>query len=98
MDLHGMQNMVLSLEQGRNQRGAIGQFPPFRNFHKCMYLLGTATSYIILPPPKISVGCGPALGNGQIWLGTSPVVLIYFSILPLCRLQMPLRKRHSFSF
>jgi len=25
-----------------------------------MYLLDTATSYIILPfPPKISVGCGP---------------------------------------
>jgi len=25
-----------------------------------MYLLGTATSYITLPPKKISVGCGPA--------------------------------------
>jgi len=25
-----------------------------------MYLLGTATSCIILPPLKISVGCGPA--------------------------------------
>jgi len=24
-------------------------------------LLGTSTSYIILPPPKISVGCGPVL-------------------------------------
>ena len=33
---------------------------PRRNFHKRMYLLATATSYIILPPPpKISVGCGP---------------------------------------
>jgi len=27
-----------------------------------MYLLGTATSYIILPPPKISAGCDPARG------------------------------------
>jgi len=26
-----------------------------------MYLLGAATSYIILPLPKISAGCGPAL-------------------------------------
>jgi len=40
--------------------GAIGQLPPpSRNFHKPMYLLGAATSYIILPPPKISVGCDP---------------------------------------
>jgi len=29
------------------------------NFHKRMYLLGAATSYIILASPKISVGCGP---------------------------------------
>jgi len=26
-----------------------------------MHFLGIATSYIILPPPKISVGCGPGL-------------------------------------
>jgi len=25
-----------------------------------MYLLGAAKSYVILLPPKISVGCGPA--------------------------------------
>jgi len=24
-----------------------------------MYLFGTATSYIIFPPRKVSVGCGP---------------------------------------
>jgi len=30
-----------------------------RNFHKRMYLYGAATSYIILPFPKRSVGCGP---------------------------------------
>ena len=46
-------------QQGRNQRGAIGQLPP-QNFHKHMYLYCAATSYIILPPPKISVGCGHA--------------------------------------
>jgi len=38
------------------------------------------------------------LGNAQIWLGTPPMVLIYFSILPLCGLQLPLREKHSFSF
>jgi len=32
---------------------------PPQNFRKRMNLLVTATSYIILPPPKISVGCGP---------------------------------------
>jgi len=32
---------------------------PPKNFHKRMYLYGAATGYIILPPPKISVGCGP---------------------------------------
>jgi len=36
------------------RRGAIGQFPPPRNFHERMYLLGTATSYIIFPPENIS--------------------------------------------
>jgi len=49
-----------AMMQARNQRGEIEQFSP-RNFHKRMYLLGAATSYIILPPPKISVGCGPAV-------------------------------------
>jgi len=34
-----------------------------------------------------------AHGNAQIRLGTPPVVLkIHFSILPLCGLQLPLRK------
>jgi len=37
--------------QAHNQRGAIGQLPP-RNFHKRIYLLGAATSYIILTPRK----------------------------------------------
>jgi len=46
--------------QARILRGAIGQLPPPQNyFHKRMYLLGAATSYIILPSAKISVGCGP---------------------------------------
>ena len=39
------------------------------------------------------------LGNGQIWLGTfSSSLEICFSFLSLCRLQLPLRKIHSFSF
>jgi len=32
-----------------------------RNFSKHLYLLGISTSYINLPPKKISVGCGPGL-------------------------------------
>jgi len=45
--------MVLTTQhQARNQRGAIGQLPPPRNFHKRMYLLGGATSYIIMTPRK----------------------------------------------
>jgi len=44
--------------QARNQRGGNRATAPPRNFHKRMYFLGAATSYIILPPPKISVGCG----------------------------------------
>jgi len=48
------------LRQARNQRGAIGQLPPW-NFWKRMYLVGASTSYIILLPPKISLGCGPGL-------------------------------------
>jgi len=45
--------------QARNQRGDNRAIAPLK-FLKSMYLLGTATSYIILLPPKISVGCGPA--------------------------------------
>ena len=37
-----------------------------QNFHKLMYLLGAATSYIISPPPKISVGCGPVREYGTM--------------------------------
>jgi len=44
--------------QARNQRWGNRAIAPPRNFHKRMYMLG-ATSYIILPPKKISVGCGP---------------------------------------
>jgi len=37
----------ITVQQARNQRGGqSGNFPP-RNFQKHMYLLGTATSYII---------------------------------------------------
>jgi len=44
--------------QARNQRGG-NRAISLRNFHKPVYLLGAATSHIILTPPKISVGCGP---------------------------------------
>ena len=38
-------------------------------------------------------------GNGQIWLGTPPVVLQFILvILPLCGLQLPLREKPWFSF
>jgi len=38
------------------------------------------------------------LGNGQTWLGTfSSSLTIYFSILPLCGLQLPLRETPCFS-
>jgi len=37
--------------QARNQRGGNRAIAP-RNFHKRMYLLGAATSYIILTPPR----------------------------------------------
>jgi len=32
-----------------------------------MYLLGTSTSYIISPPPKITVGCGPEPHLNKKW-------------------------------
>jgi len=39
------------------------------------------------------------LGNVQICLGTpSNSLKIYFSVLPLCGLQLPLCEKHSFSF
>jgi len=47
-------SLSLVTVQARNQRPegrAIRQLPS-RNFHKRMYLLGTATSYIIFPPRK----------------------------------------------
>jgi len=34
-----------------------------------MYLLDTAARYIILPPPKISVGCGPDTDNHNLQVG-----------------------------
>ena len=39
------------------------------------------------------------IGNGQIWLGTPPVVLQFIiTIIPVCGLQLPLRESHWFSF
>ena len=50
--------------QARNQReGQSGNCTP-PEFLKRMYLLGTATSYIIPFPPRISVGCCP----GERWV------------------------------
>jgi len=46
--------------QACNQRGAIRQLTP-RNFHKRMYLLGAATSYIILLPPEYISWLQPCL-------------------------------------
>ena len=43
-----------SYYQGRNQKGGNRAISPPRNFHERMYLLGTATSYIIFPPENIS--------------------------------------------
>ena len=42
-----------ALTQARNQRGVNRAIVPLRNFHKRMYFLGAATSYIILLPPEI---------------------------------------------
>ena len=59
---------------------AVGQFSP-EIFTNVLYLLGAATSYIILPPPKISVGCGPVSHITQMSMvqggaSASPNVLI----------------------
>jgi len=46
---------VYTQSQARNQRGAIGQFPPPRNFQNRIYLLSIATSlHHFAPPEKIS--------------------------------------------
>jgi len=47
-----MINQTLFIAGPQPEGWQSGNLPPPRNFHKRMYLLGAATSYIILPPPR----------------------------------------------
>jgi len=78
MVLQGIQSMVLTLGQGRNQKGGNRSIAPQKFSQTYVFVRYSNKLPHFAPPPKISVGCGPALGNGQIWLGPSPEVLDLF--------------------
>ena len=78
--------------QARTRGGQSGNCPS-RYFQKRMYLLGAATSYIIPPPPKISVGCGPTAVYSEK-LCTGRLGLLY--IVQFCGISKPICSCHNF--